>query len=201
MSLYSSTIPSTCFYCKKCYDPRGVYIWLNLYDMTLSGGIHGPKYTLMCKYICNRVFLVIKGPHVQVWITIYKRSCIHYWDMNCEVWKIFGYLEGVPLLFKELMCKLSIFELCSTFTLCTWCVLLLFFDILTILDHNIWYKSSRSWGFASTSDTPWNCCYNLFSMMFHKEIPCEYLLDGSRYMGFKFHLPRPYNFRDIPCVI
>jgi hypothetical protein len=40
---------------------------------------------LMCKYICNRVILVINEPHVQVRITIYKRSCIHYLDVNCDV--------------------------------------------------------------------------------------------------------------------
>jgi hypothetical protein len=27
---------------------------------------------------------------------------------------------------------------------------------------NIWYQSSRSWGFAATSDTPWNFRYNFF---------------------------------------
>ena len=85
----------------------------------------------MWKYICNRIALVIKGPHVQVWIDIYKRSCINYWEWNCEVWKVFGYLEGVPLLFKELLCNLSILELCTTLEFCTWCVLLLFYDILS----------------------------------------------------------------------
>jgi hypothetical protein len=47
----------------------------------------------------------------------------------------FGYLEGIPLLFKELLYNLSILELCSTLTFCTWCVLL-FYNILSILDHN-----------------------------------------------------------------
>jgi hypothetical protein len=29
-----------------CYDPRGAYIWLNVYDMTPGrGGIYGPKCT------------------------------------------------------------------------------------------------------------------------------------------------------------
>jgi hypothetical protein len=37
---------------------------------------------------------------------------------------VFGYLEGVPLFFKELLCNLSILELCSMLTFCTWCVLL-----------------------------------------------------------------------------
>jgi hypothetical protein len=62
---------------------------------------------------------------------------------------VFGYFEGVPLLFKELLCKLSILDLCSTLTFCTWCVLLLFYDILSIwfitivptwasvVDHNV----------------------------------------------------------------
>jgi hypothetical protein len=34
---------------------------------------------------------------------------------------------------------------------------------------NIWYQSSRSWGFAATSDTPWNFRYKFFSTMFQKE--------------------------------
>jgi hypothetical protein len=38
----------------------------------------GLNVHVMCKYICNWVDLVIKGPHVQVRIAIYKRSCIHY---------------------------------------------------------------------------------------------------------------------------
>jgi hypothetical protein len=49
---------------------------------------------------------------------------------------VFGYLEGVPLFFKELLCNLSILELCSMLTFCTWCVLLLFYDICKHLDHN-----------------------------------------------------------------
>jgi hypothetical protein len=28
-----------------CYDPRGAYIWLNVYDMTPRGRIYGPKCT------------------------------------------------------------------------------------------------------------------------------------------------------------
>ena len=28
---------------------------------------------------------------------------------------------------------------------------------------NIWYQSSRSWGFAATSETPSNFIYNVFS--------------------------------------
>jgi hypothetical protein len=45
---------------------------------------------------------------------------------------VLGYLEGFPLLFKELLCNLSILEFFSMLTLCTWCVLLLFYDILSI---------------------------------------------------------------------
>jgi hypothetical protein len=48
--------------------------------------------------------------------------------------KVFGYLEGVPLFFKELLCNLSILELCSMLTFCTWCVLLFCYDILRHLD-------------------------------------------------------------------
>jgi hypothetical protein len=65
---------------------------------------------------------------------------------------------------------------------------------------NIWYQSSRSWGFAATSETPWNFRYNFFSTMFQKEPLGGYLVDGSRYVGFKFQLLRPYTFGDIACV-
>jgi hypothetical protein len=50
---------------------------------------------------------------------------------------------------------------------------------------NIWYQSSRSWGFTATSETPWNFCYNVFSTMFQKKRLGGYLVDGSRYVGFK----------------
>jgi hypothetical protein len=43
---------------------------------------------------------------------------------------VFGYLEEVLLLFKELLYNLSILELCSMLTFCTWCVLLFCYDIL-----------------------------------------------------------------------
>jgi hypothetical protein len=66
---------------------------------------------------------------------------------------VFGYLEGVPLLFKELFCNLSILEFCSTLKFYTWCIRLLFYDILSIFNHNIWYQSSRSWGFVDVSET------------------------------------------------
>jgi hypothetical protein len=42
---------------------------------------------------------------------------------------VFGHLEGVPLFFKDLLCNLSLLELFSTLKFCTWCVLLLFYDI------------------------------------------------------------------------
>jgi hypothetical protein len=45
---------------------------------------------------------------------------------------------------------------------------------------NIWYQSSRSWGFAATSETPWHFRYNVFSTMFQKERLGGYLEDGSR---------------------
>jgi hypothetical protein len=61
---------------------------------------------------------------------------------------------------------------------------------------NIWYQSSRSWGFAATSDTPWNFRYKFFSTMFQKEPLGGYLADGSRYVGFKIQLLKPYTFRD-----
>jgi hypothetical protein len=34
---------------------------------------------------------------------------------------------------------------------------------------NIWYQGSRSWGFAATSETPWNFHYKVFSTMFQEE--------------------------------
>jgi hypothetical protein len=114
---------------------------------------------------------------------------------------VFGYLEGITLFFKELLCNLSILELCSTLIFCTWCVLMLFFYILSILDHNIWYQSSRSWGFVDAYETPWNFSYNFFSTLFQKEPLGGYLLDESRYVEFKFQLLRPYNFGAIACVI
>ena len=62
------------------------------------GAYMGLNVHVMCKCICNRVDLVIKGPHVQVWITIYKKSCIHYlemWIVKYErylvIWSRFSY--------------------------------------------------------------------------------------------------------------
>jgi hypothetical protein len=76
----------------------GAYLWLIVYDMTPRGAYMGINVHLMWKYICNRLGLVVKGPHVQVWITIYKRSCIHHCDMwivNYEwhlvIWRGFPY--------------------------------------------------------------------------------------------------------------
>ena len=81
-----------------CYDPRGEYIWINVYDMTPRGEYMGLNVHVMCTYLCNRIGLVIKGPHVQVWITIYKRSCIHYWgkwivkyEWYLVIWRGFPY--------------------------------------------------------------------------------------------------------------
>jgi len=65
---------------------------------------------------------------------------------------------------------------------------------------NIWYQSSRSWGFATISETPWNFRYNFFYTTFQKEHLGGYLVDGSRYVGFKIQLLRPYNFRDTSCT-
>jgi hypothetical protein len=69
------------------------------------------------------------------------------------------------------------------------------------LVFNIWYQRSRSWGFAATSETPWNLFYKKISKMFQKEPLGGYLIYGSRYAELKFYLLRPYNFRDIACVI
>jgi hypothetical protein len=65
---------------------------------------------------------------------------------------------------------------------------------------NIWYQSSRSWGFTATSETPWNFCYNFFSTTFQKKRLGGYLVDGSRYVGLKFQLLRPYTFGDTACA-
>jgi hypothetical protein len=86
-------------------------------------------------------------------------------------------------------------------TLYTWCVILLFFYLLSILDHNIWYQSSRSWGFTATYEKPSNFLYNFFYTEFHKEPLGRFLVDGYRYVGLKFQFQRPYNFRDIACII
>jgi hypothetical protein len=54
---------------------------------------------------------------------------------------VFDYLEGVTLFFKDLLCNLSILELCSMLKFYTLCVLLLFYDILAfgslhlVLEH------------------------------------------------------------------
>jgi hypothetical protein len=44
----------------------GACIWINVYDMIPRGAYMGINVHVMCKYICNRVNLVIEGPHVQV---------------------------------------------------------------------------------------------------------------------------------------
>jgi hypothetical protein len=61
---------------------------------------------------------------------------------------------------------------------------------------NIWYQSSRSWGFAATSETPWHFRYNFFSTTFQEERLKGFLEDGSRYVVFKIQLLRHYNFGD-----
>jgi hypothetical protein len=43
---------------------QGGYIGLNVYDMTPRGEYMGLNVHVMCKYICNRVILIVKGPHV-----------------------------------------------------------------------------------------------------------------------------------------
>jgi hypothetical protein len=53
---------------------------------------------------------------------------------------VFSYVEEVLLFFKDLLCNLSILELCSTLTFYTWCVLLFYYDIFKHLDHYISYQ-------------------------------------------------------------
>jgi hypothetical protein len=52
----------------------------------------------------------------------------------------------------------------------------------------------KVWGFPATSETPWNFRYNFFSTMFQKEWFGRCLVDGSRYVGLKIQILRPYNF-------
>ena len=65
---------------------------------------------------------------------------------------------------------------------------------------NIWYQSSRSWGFAATSETPWHFRYKFFSTMTQREPLGGFLEDRSRYVGFKIQLLRPYTFGDTTCT-
>ena len=65
---------------------------------------------------------------------------------------------------------------------------------------NIWYHSSRSWGIAATSETHWDFHYNFFFTTFQKEPLGGYLLDITRYVGFKIQLLRPYTFGDTACT-
>jgi hypothetical protein len=37
---------------------------INVYDITPRGAYMGLNVHVMCKYICNRVDLIVKGPHV-----------------------------------------------------------------------------------------------------------------------------------------
>jgi hypothetical protein len=46
------------------YDPRGTYIELNVYYMTPRGEYMGLNVHGIHKYICNRVDLIVKRPHV-----------------------------------------------------------------------------------------------------------------------------------------
>jgi hypothetical protein len=48
------------------FDLRGAYMGLNVYDMTPGGEYMGLNLHVMCKYICNKVILMVKGPHVKV---------------------------------------------------------------------------------------------------------------------------------------
>ena len=115
------------------YDPRVAYIWLNVYDMTPrgGGGYMGLNVHVKCKYMCNRVDLVVKGSDVQVWIVIYKRSCIHYWG-NGEYERYLVIWRGLPYCLKSFCVTYLYWSFFSTLTLCTWCVLMLFYDILSI---------------------------------------------------------------------
>jgi hypothetical protein len=51
---------------RECYHPKGEYVGLNVYDVTPKGAYMGLNSHLMFKYVCNKVELIVKGPHVQV---------------------------------------------------------------------------------------------------------------------------------------
>jgi hypothetical protein len=50
-------------------------------------------------------------------------------------------VEEVRIFVKELLCNLSMLELCSTLKFCTWYVLMFGYDIFKHLVHYDWYKS------------------------------------------------------------
>jgi hypothetical protein len=64
---------------------------------------------------------------------------------------------------------------------------------------NIWYQSSRSWGFTAASETPWNFRYKFSFGKFQKEILGGYLVDRANYVWLKYQLLGFYTFEDISC--
>ena len=74
---------------------------------------------------------------------------------TCELWciKVFGYLEGVPLFFKDLLCNLYILEFSTTLTFFTWCVVMFCYDICKHLDHYI-ENLQYAHNFQTLANTP-----------------------------------------------
>ena len=64
-----------------------------------GGEYMGLNVHVMCKYICNRAGLVVKGPRVQVWIGIYGDHVfiiVEMWIVMYEcIWLCGG---GSPIL-------------------------------------------------------------------------------------------------------
>ena len=61
--------------------PKGSIYGANCIWYDPKGGIMGLNVHVMCKYICNKVDLVVNGPHVQVLIGIYRDHVFIIGDM------------------------------------------------------------------------------------------------------------------------
>ena len=118
---------------------------------------------------------------------LYIPSRHFHFESSCT-WIFMWGLRRLPLE-EAYYLKLSLFQGVEYFF---W----VFSMLYQYLVLNIRYQSSRSLGFAATSETPWNFHYNLFCTMFQKERRGGYLVDIPRYVGLKIQLPRPYTFGD-----
>jgi hypothetical protein len=57
-----------------------------MYMIVSQGGEYGGlNVHVICKYICIRVGLIVKGPHVQLSISIYRDNIFIIGDVNCDV--------------------------------------------------------------------------------------------------------------------
>jgi hypothetical protein len=85
----------------NAYDmtPKGAHMGLNVYDMTSKGTHMELNVHVMGKFICNKVNLIIKGPHVQCVNRYRHRSCSHYWGHVIWMYKcIWLFRRGSPIL-------------------------------------------------------------------------------------------------------